>query len=109
MCGRQSGAVEPLISQQLCSRYLRWVCPYVSEALICINPAQISLGWAAFLVHEAPQSDFGRSGRCVPNGRFIFGSSYNPACSADRSVCGTSATRLIHYYEECDAEGQRSM
>jgi len=32
-----------------------------------------------------PNSDFGRSGRCVPRGRIRFGSSQNPGCGAVRS------------------------
>jgi CspA family cold shock protein len=35
-----------------------------------------------FLFHN---SDFGRSGRCVPIGRIRFGSSQNPGCGAVRS------------------------
>src|SRR3989442_11801367 len=35
-----------------------------------------------FLCHN---SDFGRSGRCVPRGRIRFGSSQNPGCGAVRS------------------------
>jgi CspA family cold shock protein len=38
-----------------------------------------------FLVFLFRNSDFGRSGRCVPIGRIRFGSSQNPGCGAVRS------------------------
>jgi cold shock protein len=44
-----------------------------------------SLAKAAFFVSSTHNSDFGRSGRCVPTGRTRFGSSQNPGCGADRS------------------------
>jgi CspA family cold shock protein len=44
-----------------------------------------SLAKAAFFVFVVHNSDFGRSGRCVPRGRIRFGSSQNPGCSAVRS------------------------
>src|SRR5215470_38277 len=50
---------------------------------VCARPA--SLGAAVFLIFVAHNSDFGRSGRCVPIGRTRFGSLQNPGCGADRS------------------------
>jgi hypothetical protein len=45
-----------------------------------------SLANAAFFVSvTGNNSDFGRSGRCVPTGRTRFGSLQNPGCGADRS------------------------
>jgi hypothetical protein len=45
-----------------------------------------SLAKAAFFVFFfVRNSDFGRSGRCVPIGRIRFGSSQNPGCGAVRS------------------------
>jgi hypothetical protein len=44
-----------------------------------------SLAKAAFFIFLARNSDFGRSGRCVPFGRIRFGSSQNPGCGAVRS------------------------
>jgi CspA family cold shock protein len=44
-----------------------------------------SLAKAAFFVFRVRNSDFGRSGRCVPIGRIRFGSSQNPGCGAVRS------------------------
>src|SRR6476659_2084619 len=44
-----------------------------------------SLAKAAFFIFLARNSDFGRSGRCVPFGSIRFGSSQNPGCGAVRS------------------------
>jgi hypothetical protein len=44
-----------------------------------------SLAKAAFFVFLLHNSDFGRSGRCVPRGSTRFGSSQNPGCGAVRS------------------------
>jgi CspA family cold shock protein len=48
-------------------------------------PSRERLANAAFFVFLTPNSDFGRSGRCVPIGRTRFGSLQNPGCGAVRS------------------------
>jgi hypothetical protein len=48
----------------------------------CASQALLRPHFSYFLCHN---SDFGRSGRCVPRGRIRFGSSQNPGCGAVRS------------------------
>jgi hypothetical protein len=56
--------------------------PAFARAYACASQALLRPHFSYFLCHN---SDFGRSGRCVPRGRIRFGSSQNPGCGAVRS------------------------